>query len=101
MYKKQCRSTVYVFIFVGVNFRGHFVIHENNLFVNPRKFLLGESTKISVVQLQLFLRNDPFLLKRRLIASLLCDDSAIKIVLFLYLSSQKWQKGQRFSFFSP
>jgi len=46
-------GTVYVFIFVDVNFRGfrgHLVIHENNFFVNPQKFLLGESTKISAVQ---------------------------------------------------
>jgi len=57
---------------VGVNFRGfrgHLVIRENKLFfVNLRKNLLGEPMKVSAVQLQPFLHNDPFILKRRLIA---------------------------------
>jgi len=47
--------------FRGVNFRGfrgHLVIRENNIFVNPQNFLLCESTKISAVQLQPFLHND-------------------------------------------
>jgi len=45
-------NTIYIFIFVSVNFRGfhgHLVIHENNIFVNPQKLLLGKSTKISAV----------------------------------------------------
>jgi len=41
--KFWCYHTVYVFIFVGVNFRGfrgHLVIHENNFFVNPNPWKL-------------------------------------------------------------
>jgi len=52
---------------------------QKTFFVNPQKFLPGESTKISAVQLQPFLHNDPFLLKYHLIRSLPRDDGAIKI----------------------
>jgi len=80
-------------------FHGHLVIHENNIFVNSRKILLCESTKISAVQLQPFLHNDPFLLKCRLIAYHVMM-ALLKYVLFLYLSSLKQQNDQNFSFFS-
>jgi len=38
-YATSMKNTIYVFIFVGVNFcgfHGHLVIHENNIFVNPQ-----------------------------------------------------------------
>jgi len=93
---------LYIFIFMGVNlhgFHGHLVICKNNIFVNPRKFLLCESTKISTVQLQPFLQNDPFLLKRCLIAYHVMM-ALLKYVLYLYLSSLKQQNDWNFSFFS-
>jgi len=96
------KSTVYVFIFVDVNFhgfRGHLVICENNLCKSIKKILLGESTKISAVQLQPFLHNDPFLLKCHLVAYHMMM-VLFKYVLFLYLSSLKQQKDQKIVFSS-
>jgi len=77
-------------------FHGHLVICKNNFFVNPQKILLGESTKISAVQLhvQPFLHNDTFLLKHHLIAYYVM--ALLKYVL-LYL---KQQKDHKISFFS-
>jgi len=79
--KNSCQSTVYVFIFVGVKFcgfRGHLLIHENNIFVNPQKFFtlwIHENFSCSVAALlaqrSISFKAPPY--------SLLRDDGAIKI----------------------
>jgi len=70
--------TVYVFIFVGVNFRGfrgHLVIRENNIFVNPRTIQIHKNFSCLVAALlaqrSISLKVLPY--------SLPCDDGITKI----------------------
>jgi len=89
--------TVYIFIFVGVNFCGFRVIRENYIFVNPRKFFtlwIHENFSCSVAALlaqqSISFKVPPYSLPR--------DDGAIKICTIFYLSSLKQQKYRNFSF---
>jgi len=97
---KVNKHTIYVFIFVGVNFRGfcgHVVICEITFFVNSQIFLLDESMKISAVQLQPFLHNDPFLLKCCLIAY--CVMMALLNIYYFLSFITETAKGSKIFFF--
>ena len=79
--------TIYVFIFMGVKFRGfcgHLVIHENNIFVNPRTFFtlwIHENFSCSIgallAQWSISFKALPY--------SLLHDDGAIKNMYYFFI----------------